>query len=60
MEIRLEYGIFYIGDYSIMGDYEHGYVVWRENKEDEENTADEKPVYSHISLEHCIVWCLNS
>ena len=60
MEIRLEYGVFYIGDYSIMGDYEHGYVVWNETEETDEFIEDNEPVYEHKSLENCIVWCLNS
>ena len=54
MEIRLEDGRFIIGEYVIAGEYYDGYTVWKRDGE------TETPVYKHVSLEHCIVWCLNS
>lgn len=54
MEIRLEDGHFIIGEYSIAGDYYDGYEVWR--TDDETETI----LYHHVSMERCLVWCLNS
>lgn len=54
MEIRLEDGQFIIGEYIIGGNYSDGYWVW------EICDGEEVVAYNNISLEHCIVWCLNS
>ena len=55
MEIRLEDGQFIIGEYSIAGNYEDGYAVWRTGDGEGSDT-----LYDNISFESCIVWCLNS
>ena len=55
MEIKLENGQFIIGEYSIVGNYEDGYWVY---KTDDEEDSD--ALYNNISLENCITWCLNS
>ena len=55
MNIGLDCGVFIIGEYSISGNYYDGYTVRRtEDGEDGEVLCD------NISLENCIVWCLNS
>ena len=54
MKIALDCGIFLIGEnyeYSIEGNYSDGYIVRNE---------DGDILYDNISLENCIVWCLNS
>lgn len=55
MEIRLEDGQFIIDEYSIAGNYEDGYWVWRTD-----DGEDSDALYNDISFEKCIVWCLNS
>lgn len=55
MEIRLECGQFTIGDYSIAGNYDDGYTVWKIDDGEDSDT-----LYENISFEKCIVWCLNS
>lgn len=55
MEIYLDCGHFIVGEYSIFGNYDDGYVVKRV-----EDGEDSDPLYENISLEHCIIWCLNS
>lgn len=55
MEIRLECGQFIIGEYLIAGNYEDGYTVWKTD-----DGEDSDALYEDISLEKCIVWCLNS
>ena len=55
MEIRLECGQFIIGDYSIAGNYDDGYTVWKT-----EDGEDLDTLYDNISFEKCVVWCLNS
>ena len=55
MEIRLEEGKFIIGEYSIAGNYEDGYTVWRTDNGEYSDT-----LYENISFENCVVWCLNS
>ena len=56
MEIRLEYGNWYINGYVIEGDIDIGYYnVYRENVE-----IDNMPVYGSESFEKCLVWCYNS
>ena len=53
MEIRLDDGVFTIGEYSIAGNYDDGYTVWRTGE-------DSDTLYDNISFELCVVWCLNS
>ena len=55
MEIILDCGIFQIGEYSIGGNYDDGYTVWRT-----EDGEDSDTLYDDLSFEKCIVWCLNS
>ena len=55
MEIRLETGVFTIGEYSIAGNYDDGYTVWRTA-----DCEDSDTLYDNLSFERCIVWCLNS
>lgn len=55
MNIELDCGVFHIGEYSIAGNYDDGYTVWRT-----EDSEDSDTLYSSMSLEKCIVWCLNS
>ena len=53
MEIRLDDGVFTIGEYSIAGNYDDGYTFWRTGE-------DSDTLYDNISFERCVVWCLNS
>lgn len=53
--IRLLDGHFEVGEYSIAGNFDDGYTVW--NTKDGE---DSDTLYSSISFEKCVVWCLNS
>ena len=55
MEIYLECGAFVIGDYSIAGNFDDGYTVWKT-----EDGEDSDTLYNNISFEACVVWCLNS
>jgi hypothetical protein len=55
VEIRLETGVFTIGEYSIAGNYDDGYTVWRTADGEDSDT-----LYDNLSFERCIVWCLNS
>lgn len=55
MEIRFEDGEFIIGEYIINGNYAEGYWV-----RDAYGRGEEILLYDNISLENCIVWCLNS
>jgi hypothetical protein len=55
MEISLECGQFIIGEYSIAGNYDDGYTVWRTDDGEDSDT-----LYENISFEDCVVWCLNS
>lgn len=56
MEIRLEDGEFIIGEYIINGNYADGYWV----RDAYCSEGDGLILYENISLENCIVWCLNS
>ena len=51
--VRLDDGVFTIGEYSIAGNYDDGYTVWRTGE-------DSDTLYDNISFERCVVWCLNS
>ena len=51
--IRLVDGHFEIGEYSISGSFDDGYVVFN-------TEADGDVLYSSMSFEECVVWCLNS
>ena len=53
--IRLVDGQFEVGEYSITGNFDDGYVVWN-TKDGEDSDA----LYNSISFENCVVWCLNS
>lgn len=55
MEIYLDCGQFHIGEYSIAGNYDDGYTVWRT-----EDGEDSDTLYDSISFENCVTWCLNS
>lgn len=55
MEITMYNGQFLIGDYSIAGNENDGYTVWRT-----EDGEDSDTLYENISFEKCVVWCLNS
>ena len=54
MEIKLENGKYIIGAYSIAGNYDDGYTVWR--TEDGENSETR---YDDMSFEGCVSWVLN-
>ena len=43
MEIRLDDGVFTIGEYSIAGNYDDGYTVWRTGE-------DSDTLYDNISF----------
>ena len=53
VEIRLDDGVFTIGEYSIAGNYDDGYTVWRTGEE-----SDTK--YHNISKKQSDKWSLNS
>ena len=55
MEIYYDCGVCHIGEYSIAGNYDDGYTVWRT-----EDGEDSETLYDDISFEKCVVWCLNS
>ena len=55
MEIYLDCGQFHIGEYSIAGNYDDGYTVWRTADGEDGDT-----LYDNISFEDCVTWCLNS
>lgn len=55
MEINMDCGIFFIGKYSIAGNYDDGYTVW-----ETESGEDSETLYCDMSFEKCVVWCLNS
>lgn len=53
--IELNCGVWYIGNYCIVGNVEDGYSVY--NNGYEEETAETE--YSG-DFESCLVWCMNS
>ena len=55
MEINLICGVFEIGEYSIAGNEDDGYTVWKTV-----DGPDSETVYASMSFERCVVWCLNS
>ena len=57
MEIRLELdnGQWHIGEYSIAGNYEDGYTIWKT-----EDGEDSDTLYACLSFEACLMWCINS
>lgn len=55
MEIYLIDGRFIIGEYSIAGNYDDGYTVWKNDDGEDSDT-----LYENTSFENCVVWCLNS
>lgn len=55
MEIRLIDGHWEIGEYSIAGNYDDGYTVWKT-----EDGEDSDTLYDSMDFERCICWCYNS
>lgn len=55
MAISLNDGVFTVGEYSIAGNYDDGYTVWKTEDGEDSNT-----LYNNLSFEQCVVWCLNS
>ena len=55
MSISLNDGVFTVGEYSIAGNYDDGYTVWKT-----EDGEDSDTLYDNLSFEQCVVWCLNS
>ncbi len=51
----LHNGVFQVGEYSIAGNYDDGYTVWRTSDGEDSDT-----LYDNISFEACVTWCLNS
>lgn len=48
-------GRWQIGEYSIAGNFDDGYTVWRTDDGEDSDT-----LYESFSFERCVVWCLNS
>lgn len=48
-------GQWQIGEYSIAGNYDDGYTVWRTDDGEDSDT-----LYDNVSFEACVVWCMNS
>ncbi len=55
MEIALDGAVWIVGEYSIAGNYDDGYTVWRT-----EDGEDSDTLYSSLSFEDCLTWCWNS
>lgn len=55
MKNRLKCGQCIIGKYSIAGNYNDGYTVWKID-----DSKDSSALYYNISFENCVAWCLNS
>lgn len=55
MEIYLDGGQWSINGYSIAGNYEDGYTVWKT-----EDGEDSETLYDSSDFESCLVWCINS
>lgn len=55
MEIRLDFGNWYINGYVIEGDTEIGYEVYEDCGENRDI-----PLYESESFEECLTWCYNS
>ena len=55
MELRLNCGQWEFGEYSIAGNNEDGYTVWRTA-----DGEDSETLYDNIDFEACLTWCLNS
>ena len=55
MEIKLEYGYWYINGYVIEGDEGIVYNVYRENAE-----AGSMPLFDSESFEKCLIWCYSN
>ena len=53
MEIRYDGCHLIIGEYSIAGNYDDGYTIWRTDDGEDSDT-----LYDSISLENCVIWCL--
>lgn len=53
--IILNGGQWQIGEYTIAGNYDDGYTVWRTDDGEDSDT-----LYDNISFEKCCVWCMNS
>ena len=48
-------GRWLIGEYSIAGNYDDGYTVWRTDDGEDSDT-----LYDNASFEACVIWCMNS
>lgn len=55
MEVTLYEGQWRVNEYSIAGNYDDGYTVWRT-----EDGEDSDTLYNSLDFERCLVWCLNS
>ena len=55
MEIVLECGQWHIGEYSIAGNYDDGYTVWKTKDGEDSDT-----LFDSMDFEECVVWCYNS
>lgn len=53
--IALFGGQWQIGEYSISGNYDDGYTVWKTQDGEDSDT-----LFENMSFECCVVWCLNS
>lgn len=55
MEICLEEGHWIMGEYSIAGNEDDGYTVWKTDDGEDSDT-----LYESKSFEECVTWCWNS
>ena len=55
MEIILDCGQWSINGYTIAGNYDDGYTVWKT-----EAGEDSETLYESNDFESCLVWCINS
>lgn len=46
-------GKWFIGEYCIAGNYDDGYTVWKADDGEDSDT-----LYSDISFEKCMLWCI--
>ncbi len=55
MTINLNGAQWQINGYSIAGNYDDGYTVWKT-----EDGEDSDTLYSDLDFEKCLTWCMNS
>ena len=55
MNIELNCGQWRVGEYSIAGNYDDGYTVWKT-----EDGEDSDTLYDSNDFEKCVTWCYNS